>query len=58
MNSEYRNIINKMFDYAIKATSLQDVFDSMMDSICEDDLYDFIDAYCDEYDCYPPEDEE
>lgn len=58
MDSEYRNLINKMFDYAIKATSLQAVFDSMMDSICEDDLYDFIDAYCDECDCYPPEDED
>lgn len=58
MDSEYRNLINKMFYYAIKATSLQAVFDSMMDSICEDDLYDFIDAYCDECDCYPPEDED
>ena len=58
MNSEYRNLINKMFDYTIKATSLQAVFDAMIDSICEDDLYDFIDAYCDECDCYPPEDEE
>ena len=57
MDSEYRNLINKMFDYAIKATSLQAVFDAMMDSICEDDLYDFIDAYCDECDCYPPEDD-
>lgn len=57
MDSEYRNLINKMFDYAIKATSLQAVFDAMMDSICEDDLYDFIDAYCDECDCYPPEED-
>ena len=57
MKSEYRKHIDRMFDYAIKATSLQDVFNSMKDSICEDDLYDFIDAYCDEYDCYPPEED-
>ena len=56
MKSEYRKHIDRMFDYAIKATSLQAVFESMMDSICEDDLYDFIDAYCNECDCYPPED--
>ena len=57
MKSEYRKHIDRMFDCAIKATSLQEVFDSMMDSICEDDLYDFIDTYCDECECYPPEED-
>ena len=57
MKCEYRKHIDRMFNYAIKATSLQEVFDSMMNSICEDDLYDFIDAYCDECDCCPPDED-
>lgn len=58
MKSEYRKHIDKMFDYAINATSQSEVLAELIDWLSDEDLLNFINTYCDEHDCYPHEDEE
>lgn len=58
MKSEYRRSVDKMFEHAIKATSQDEVFADLIGWLSDEELDDFIDSYCDEHDCYPPEDGE
>jgi len=55
MKSESRLELERMIYHAIKATSMEEVFTAMVDSICEETIYDFFEAYCDEHDCFPPD---
>jgi len=55
MKSDYRLEIERMINHAIKSTSQDEVFAELVGWLSDEDLFDFLESYCDEHDCFPHE---